>query len=97
MTTAFHRVPCPNCGSLRSPNLSLPCELCNSRKIPILGYTYGVEIPYLRVLLFGLIFICLIAFVAGAIFIYIKTFWLQSALIVMPYSFLNISLFWVSQ
>jgi hypothetical protein len=36
-------VLCPHCGSPRDPNLAQPCPLCNSRRYPLIGYSYRHE------------------------------------------------------
>ncbi len=36
-------VPCEHCGSPRDPNLAEPCPLCNSRRYPLIGYSYQHE------------------------------------------------------
>lgn len=77
MTTAFHKIPCPRCGTLRNPNLNIPCELCRSRKIPFFGYTYGIEASSLAIIFLLLFGFCILAFVLGAIFIYLEIFELK--------------------
>ena len=69
--TDFFRIRCPKCGAFRSPDLKVPCDLCGSRFVPILGYTYQQEIIAFLVIMVMLTVI-LIAFLIGAIYIYIK-------------------------
>lgn len=72
MTNTFQKVRCSRCGALRSPDLRIPCELCHSKQIPILGYTYGVERSWFFLLLAVLFAICLLAVVVGAAFVFIR-------------------------
>ena len=77
--TVFEKMPCPKCGTLRSPDLTKPCELCNSRKILFLGYTYGLELSYVVKVLIVIFFIILCAFIVGAIVVFLWVANLQSA------------------
>jgi hypothetical protein len=77
--TVFEKISCPKCGALRNPDLTKPCELCNSRKIPLLGYTYGLELSYVVKILIVLFVIILCAFIVGAIVIFWWAVNLQSA------------------
>jgi len=76
--TVFEKVTCPRCGALRNPNLSVPCDLCKARKIPLLGYQYGLELSFVLKVLAFLFVIVLCAFIIGAIVVFIWVSGLQS-------------------
>jgi len=74
MTDTFygHKVKCPHCGSIRSDKLKEPCELCGSRQMPFVGYTYGVERNWILIVAMAAFAICLLAAIAGAVFVVIQ-------------------------
>jgi hypothetical protein len=39
-TLKIRYVRCEHCGSPRDPTLGEPCPLCNSRRYPLIGYSY---------------------------------------------------------
>jgi hypothetical protein len=91
MATSFHKKHCPKCGVLRSPDFKIPCEMCHSRIIPILGYTYGVERTWFLIIVVALFLICLLAVVIGAVYVLGRVWGMSST----PFDFvsiLNISL-----
>lgn len=75
--TVFEKVQCPRCGALRNPNLSIPCDLCKARKIPFLGYQYGLELSFAWKILAVLFAIVLCAFIVGAIAVFVWVAGLQ--------------------
>ncbi len=57
---------CEHCGSPRDPNLALACPVCNSRRYPLIGYSYRHEartLMSLGVVMAGLV---LLAVLIGA-------------------------------
>ncbi|MEP7357551.1 MAG: hypothetical protein ABI847_09960 [Anaerolineales bacterium] len=59
-------VPCEHCGSPRDPNLGEACPLCNSRRYPIIGYSYQHEARTLMTMGVVITVLALLAVLAGA-------------------------------
>jgi hypothetical protein len=59
-------VLCEHCGSPRDPNLGQPCPLCNSRRYPLIGYSYQHEARTLMTMGLVIASLVLLAVVAGA-------------------------------
>ena len=59
-------VLCPHCGSLRDPNLSQTCPLCNSRRYPLIGYSYRHEARTLMAMGVVIALLALVAVGVGA-------------------------------
>lgn len=77
MAEFYNSVACKRCGSSRSSDLNVPCPMCGSRKTPLIGYTYSGERSQIITILV-IIFICLILAVAsGAIYVFLKTMEIQ--------------------
>jgi hypothetical protein len=78
--TELRYVECERCGASRSPNLSIPCPSCKSRKIPIFGYTYGIERTHVITILLIILLIAFIFIVLGVGFVIIKLLQIQVSL-----------------
>ena len=59
-------VLCEHCGSPRDPNLGAPCPLCNSRRYPLIGYSYRHEARTLMAMGVVIALLALLAVGAGA-------------------------------
>ncbi len=59
-------VLCPHCGSPRDPNLSQACPLCNSRRYPLIGYSYRHEARTLMAMGVVIALLALVAVGVGA-------------------------------
>ncbi len=59
-------VPCEHCGSPRDPNLGDACPLCNSRRYPLIGYSYQHEARTLMTMGVVITVLTLLAVVVGA-------------------------------
>jgi hypothetical protein len=58
-------VLCEHCGSPRDPNLRLGCPLCNSRRYPLIGYSYQHEARTLMTMGVVIAGLALLAVLAG--------------------------------
>ncbi|MCC7358331.1 MAG: hypothetical protein IT317_02570 [Anaerolineales bacterium] len=59
-------VLCEHCGSPREPNLGVPCPLCDSRRYPLIGYSYRHEARTLMTMGVVIALLALAAVGAGA-------------------------------
>ena len=59
-------VPCEHCGSPRDPNLGEACPLCNSRRYPLIGYSYQHEARTLMTMGVVITVLALLAVLVGA-------------------------------
>ena len=59
-------VLCEHCGSPRDPNLGAACPLCNSRRYPLIGYSYRHEARTLMAMGVVIALLALLAVGAGA-------------------------------
>ena len=59
-------VACEHCGSPCHPNLGLACPLCNSRRYPLIGYSYQHEARTLMTLGVTIAVLVLLAALIGA-------------------------------
>jgi len=59
-------VPCEHCGSPRAPNLGEACPLCNSRRYPLIGYSYQHEARTLMTMGVVITVLTLLAVLIGA-------------------------------
>jgi hypothetical protein len=59
-------VACEHCGSSRDPNLGQACPLCNSRRYPLIGYSYQHEARTLMSLGVAIAVLALLAALIGA-------------------------------
>jgi hypothetical protein len=59
-------VSCPLCGSPRDPDLKQVCPLCNSRRYPLIGYTYQHEARTLMTMGVVMAALALLAVLVGA-------------------------------
>jgi hypothetical protein len=59
-------VPCEHCGSPRDLNLSEACPLCNSRRYPLIGYSYQHEARTLMTMGVVIMVLTLLAVLIGA-------------------------------
>ena len=59
-------VACENCGSPRDRDLGQPCPLCNSRRYPIIGYSYQHEARTLMLMGVVITVLGLLAVLIGA-------------------------------
>lgn len=67
-------VLCPHCGSPRDPNLSQACPLCQSRRYPLIGYSYRHEARTLMTMGLVIALLALVAVGAGAaVLIWLET------------------------
>ncbi len=67
-------VLCPHCGSPRDPNLAVACPLCNSRRYPLIGYSYRHEARTLMTMGVVIALLALLAVALGAaVLVYLET------------------------
>ena len=59
-------VACEHCGSPRDPDLGQACPLCNSRRYPLIGYSYPHEARTLMTMGLVIAALALLAVLAGA-------------------------------
>jgi len=59
-------VSCEQCGSPRDPDLGQACPLCNSRRYPLIGYSYPHEARTLMAMGLVIAALALLAVLAGA-------------------------------
>ncbi|MGH2522779.1 MAG: hypothetical protein ACRDH2_09790 [Anaerolineales bacterium] len=59
-------VLCEHCGSPRDPDLSRACPLCNSRRYPLVGYSYQHEARTLMTMGLVIAALVLLAVLIGA-------------------------------
>ncbi len=59
-------VACEHCGSPRDPDLGQACPLCNSRRYPLIGYSYPHEARTLMTMGLVIAGLVLLAVLAGA-------------------------------
>ena len=59
-------VSCVHCGSPRDPELGQACPLCNSRRYPLIGYSYPHEARTLMTMGLVIAALALLAVLAGA-------------------------------
>ncbi len=67
-------VPCQHCGSPREPELGQPCPLCNSRRYPLIGYSYPHEARTLMTMGLVIVGLVLVAVLVGAgVLVYLES------------------------
>jgi hypothetical protein len=67
-------VPCEHCGSPREPDLGQACPLCNSRRYPIIGYSYPHEARILMTMGLVIAGLVLLAVLVGAgVLVYLES------------------------
>ncbi len=73
MADFYNNIACKRCGSSRSSDLRVPCPMCGSRQVPIIGYTYGGERSQILTILIVVLGLLVLAAASGAVYIFIKT------------------------
>ena len=67
-------VSCEHCGSPRDPDLGQACPLCNSRRYPVIGYSYPHEARTLMTMGLVMAGLVLLAVLAGAgVLVYLES------------------------
>ena len=67
-------VSCEHCGSPRDPDLWQSCPLCNSRRNPVIGYSYPHEARTLMTMGLVIAGLVLLAVLAGAgVLVYLES------------------------
>jgi len=66
---------CPNCKNrMRDANLSVPCDVCSSRKFPVWGYQYPHEARDKTLALILIVVVTLVACIIGVSFLAITQY-----------------------